>query len=357
MRDACHSDACGHHAVVGCLRRPAGRGGAARPRGHQVVRRSHGARRRRPGAARRPGARPRRRERRRQVDVDEGARRCLLPGRGHDRGWRRTRPLRPPAPGPARRDLDGLPGVQPAAGALGRREHLPGSRTAPPGVGRHREDAARHPGAARGPRSHRHPSRAAGAHAVGRRAADRRDRQGDQLRCPRHPDGRADRRARRPRGRAALRHHPWSHPPRGRDPVRVPPAQGGLRPLRHHHRPQGRPAGRDRAVRGPRRLRAGPADGGPVDLVVLPRPGRGHRGGRAAARAARRRQRVRRRGRPDPARRRDRRRRRAPGLGAHRAAGGGLRRAAVHPRRDGRSPAPPAARARPARRCGPGSRW
>ena len=37
-------------------------------------------------------------------------------------------------------------------------------------------------------------------------------------------------------------HHPRPHRARRRDPLRLPPAQGGLRPLRHHHRAQGRPA-------------------------------------------------------------------------------------------------------------------
>ncbi len=118
----------------------------------------------------------------------------------------------------------------------------------------------------------------AGALAERRRAADRRDREGDELRRPDHPDGRADRRAGRARGRAALRHHRAAHRPRGRDPLRLPPAQGDLRALRHDHRAQGRRPGRDQALRRARRRRAGAADGRPLHLLLLPRPAARHRG-------------------------------------------------------------------------------
>ena len=56
---------------------------------------------------------------------------------------------------------------------------------------------------------------APGPLAVGGRAADRRDRQGGQLRRPDHLDGRADRRALRPRGRAALHDHRRTSPAAG----------------------------------------------------------------------------------------------------------------------------------------------
>ena len=216
-----------------------------RPRADQELRRSPRARRRRPRPAPRPGARPGRRERRRQVDADEDPRRRAPGRRGHRRARRRAGLVQPPGPGPAGRPLHGLPGVQPAARAHGRREHLPRPRAAPPRPGRHRPDAAATPSELLddlGVTGLRPGQRV--ALALRRRAADRRDRQGDQLRRPDHPDGRADRRPGRPRGRAALRDHRAAHRPRRRDPLRLPPAQGDLRPLRHHHRAQGRPAGR-----------------------------------------------------------------------------------------------------------------
>ncbi|WP_442940225.1 ATP-binding cassette domain-containing protein [Nocardioides sp. B-3] len=140
------------------------------------------------------------------------------------------------------------------------------------------------------------------------------------------------------------------------DHLRLPPAQGDLRALRHDHRAQGRRAGRDGACGGARRGPPRAIDGRSPDVVLLPRPAARHRRRRAAARAARRRQRLRRRRRPHPARRRDRRRGRPAGVRSHRAPGGDLRgrsavaRRAADRRRRRQHPyaAPePSARARP----------
>ena len=177
-------------------------------RADQELRRPPGARRRRPRAARRPGARPGRRERRRQVDADEDPRRGL-----HQ-------------PDEGTIELAGEPvsfshpvqAQQAGVSTVFQEFNLLPERTVAENVYLGREprrrglvDTARmqprHRRAARRPRRHRPPARPAGALAQRRRAADRRDRQGGQLRRADHPDGRADRGPRRPRGRAALRDH------------------------------------------------------------------------------------------------------------------------------------------------------
>ena len=203
------------------------------------------------------------------------------------------------------------------------------------GAGRHRADAARHRRAAHRARHHPPQARHARAPALGRRAAGRRDRQGRQLRRQGHPDGRADRVVGRPRGRAPLLDHRAADRPGRRDPLRLPPAQGDLRPLPDDHDPQGRSSGQQRAGERADRGLAGATDGRPVADVVLPRQDPGHRGRRGPADPRGRREPVRRRRRPDRARRRDRRPRRAPGLWPHRARRGGLRRARVRPRHHG----------------------
>ncbi len=227
---------------------------APRPRSHEELRRQHGPGRRRPRPARWPGARPGRRERCRQVDADEDPRGRAHRRPRHRRARRQRGQLPPPAPGPGRGHLHGVPGVQPAPGTHRRREHLARTRTTALGVCRRRPDAARHPGPPRRPRRHWPPPPAAGAQPLRRRAADRGDRQGGQLRCADHLHGRADGSAGRPRGRVALLDHPRPDRARCRHPLRVPPAQGDLRPLRHDHRAQGRSPRRDPArCRGRRR--------------------------------------------------------------------------------------------------------
>ena len=121
------------------------------------------------------------------------------------------------------------------------------------------------------------------AHAHRRRAADRRDREGALGRRPGHPDGRADRGARRPRGRAPLRDRATPPGARRRDPLRLAPAEGDLRPLRHHHRAEGRRARLERPGVGARHRRAGATHGRPTDLRVLPRGRGGHRARRHPA--------------------------------------------------------------------------
>ena len=260
--------------VTGVPRVHRARSLAQRARPVQELRRPPRARRRRPRAAQRPGARPGRRERRRQVDADEDPRRRAPARRGHHRARRRAGLVQPPGPGPAGRPLHGLPGVQPAAGALGRRERLPRPRAAPPRPRRHRPDAARHRRAARatsaspasGPASGSARCRVAEQQIVEIAKAVSFDARIISMDEP----------------TAALADHEVELlyaiiaglTARGvGDPLRLPPAQGDLRPLRHHHRAQGRPAGHHPAGRRARRRRAGPADGRPLDLVVLPRPG------------------------------------------------------------------------------------
>ena len=122
------------------------RGRAPRPGTHEELRRPHRAGGRRPRPARRPGPRSRRGERRRQVDADEDPRRRAPGRRGHRRAAGTHGVLQPPRPGPAGRDLDGLPGVQPAPRADHRRERLPRPRAAQVRPGRPRPDEARDPG-------------------------------------------------------------------------------------------------------------------------------------------------------------------------------------------------------------------
>ena len=112
-----------------------------------------------------------------------------------------------------------------------------------------------------GPRAARSPSPSSRSSRSSRRSRS----------TPASSDGRADRRARRPRGRAALRDRPPAHRARRRDPLRLAPAQGDLRPLRHHHRAEGRRARLERPGVRARHRRARAADGGPLDLDLLPR--------------------------------------------------------------------------------------
>ena len=136
-----------------------------------------------------------------------------------------------------------------------------------------RPHAPRHRRAAPGPRGHPPQGHDPRAPAVGGRAAGRRDRQGGQLRRQGHPDGRADGGAGRPRGRAPVLDHRAAQGTRCGDPLRLPPAQGDLRPLQHDHHPQGRPPGQQRTGRRADRGLAGASDGRPPAHVVLPRHG------------------------------------------------------------------------------------
>ena len=71
---------------------------------------------------------------------------------------------------------------------------------------------------------------------VDRRPADHRDRQGHLARRAAADHGRADRRAERRRGRAALRRRPQPARRGPRAGLHLPPLRRGLRPLRHRHR-------------------------------------------------------------------------------------------------------------------------
>ena len=162
----------------------------------------------------RPGPRPRRRERRRQVHADEDPRRRLhrpTPARSSSAATRcrsatRSRRSRPACPRSSRSSTC-CPSARSPRTSTSAASRAAAASSTP------RRMQPRHRGAAR-------PASASTGLAPGqrvrslsrRRAADRRDRQGGQLRRPGHPDGRADRRARRPRGRAALRDHRAASP-------------------------------------------------------------------------------------------------------------------------------------------------
>ena len=158
------------------------------------------------------------------------------------------------------------------------------------------------------------------AQPLGRRAAGRRDRQGGQLRRQGHPDGRADRGAGRPRGRAPLLDH------RVASQAAASPSstsRTGSRRSSTSARPS--PSSRTASTWPPApaaelyRGRARAPDGRPPADDVLPREARRRAVGDVRLALSRRRQRLRRRRRPGGPRRRDRRHRGAAGLGSHRA--------------------------------------
>ena len=98
-------------------------------------------------------------------------------------------------------------------------------------------------------RAHRPAPPAAGP--LHRRPADHRDRQGHLARRPAADHGRADRRAQRRRGRAAVRGRPQPARRGPRARLHLPPVRRGLRPLRHRDRDAGRRVHR-RPARSPR---------------------------------------------------------------------------------------------------------
>ena len=145
-----------------------------------------------------------------------------------------------PAAGAGRRRRHRLPGVQPAPGPQRRRERLRRPRAGQARDRRPPPDGARDGRAARGGRRGQLRPAHAGPLAVGRPAAGRRDRQGAVAERAHPRARRADRGARRPRGRAAVHARP---PPAGagrRRPLHLAPPARGLRALRPHHGDQGR---------------------------------------------------------------------------------------------------------------------
>ena len=221
------------------------RAGAQRSGAHQELRRQHGAGRRRPRPARRPGARAGRRERRRQVDADEDPRR------------------RPPGRQRAPSSSDGdavsfshpVQAQQAGVSTVFQEFNLLPERTVAENVYLGREP--RRFGLVDLDRMQRDTQALLDDLGVTGLRATQRVR---QLSVAEQQvveiakalsydaqilsDGRADRSARRPRGRAPLLDHRAADRPRRRDPLRLAPAQGDLRPLRHDHRAQGRPSGR-----------------------------------------------------------------------------------------------------------------
>ena len=340
------------------VRQPRRRTAAAGTRDHQVVPRQRGSPGRRHRPRPRPGARAGRRERRRQVHVDEGARGRLPARRRLHRDRRGAPALRAPAAGPARRRRHGVPGVQPAAGPHHRAEHLPRSG-APHGplvdTGRMRRDTAE-------------LLTGLGVEGLDPDAPVRTLSVAEQqiVEIAKAITSRPG------SSRWTSRPRPWpttrsrcstrsSAPdrPRRRDPLRLPPAQGDLRPLRHHHRAQGRtvvtslPAGELDESTLVRLMVGRTISAFFPDKVPDTTPGE------VALRAPGARQRLRRRGRPGRPRWRDRGPCRTAGIGPHRAAGGDLRGAPVLSRRGthrraARDPAFPSGR-RPGR-AGPGHR-
>ena len=210
----------------------------------------------------RRGARADGRERRRQVHAREGARRRHPARRRRDARRRRSRPTST-RPHDARDagiaviyqeptlfpDLSIAENVVMGYHPLGSLRRIDRAR-----------DAPRRAGAARPPRRAAR-SRPPGARAVDRRPADRRDRQGAELRRPRPDHGRADGRAVGRRGRAAVHGRPDAARGGRGDPVHLAPPRGGVRDLRHRHRDARRRRRPRRADRRDDARRDGPADG------------------------------------------------------------------------------------------------
>ncbi len=202
----------------------------------EVLRPRGGAALRHPECPGRFDPRPRRRERRRQVDAGQDRRRRAPPRLGCLRARRRAGRLRLDrrVQGGGRRG--DLPGAHPLPRPLGHREHLHGPadrrRRSP-----HRpcRDVRRGRGPLRTPRRRPGPppSRPWPLH---RRPADHRDRQGHLPRGAAAHHGRADRRPERGRGRPPLRRRPQPARRRPRAGLHLPPLRRGLRPVRHRQR-------------------------------------------------------------------------------------------------------------------------
>ena len=241
-----------------------------------------------------------------------------------------------PVAGAARRCLDGVPGVQPAAGAHDRRERLPRSRAA------HASASSRSAACTATPTS---CSRASGSPTSRPRPLVRQlsvaEQQVVEIAKAVSFDAKV---IQMDEPTAALADHEVELlysiierlKARG---VAILYVSHRLKEIfdlcQHDHDPQGRPPGQQRTGRRADRGLAGASDGRPAAHVVLPRQAPRDRGRRGPADAEGRRQPVRRRGRPRRPRRGDRRPRRAAGLGPHRAGRGGVRGAAVRPRHDG----------------------
>ena len=185
-----------------------------------------------------------------------------------------------PADAQGRRHRGDLPGADALPGPVRRGEHLHGPPAARRRCGRiDRGRDARPRDRAVRPARRAHRPRPAGPRPVDRRPADRRDRQGAVLRGPGPGHGRADRRAVRRRGRAAVRGGPLAARRGRRGAVHLAPLRGDLRALPAGHDHARRPARLHRAGRRPHRRRAGPPDGRPRPRRALPQAGRHARRG------------------------------------------------------------------------------
>ncbi len=210
--------------------------GARAARRVEVVRPRRGAAVRQPARRGRLDPRADRRERRRQVDPRQGRRRSAPPRRRGLRAGRRGGRLLLHRRLQGGRRRGDLPGADALPRPVGHREHLHGPPAADPRPPhRPARDDRRGRASLRPPRRPHRPA-PPGGRPVDRRPADHRDRQGHLARRPPAGDGRADRRAQRSRGRAALRGRPQP-PRRGPRPgLHLPPLRRGLRPRRHRHR-------------------------------------------------------------------------------------------------------------------------
>ena len=149
------------------------------------------------------GARPGRRERRRQVDPDQGHHRRPPAGRAARSRTAANRCLRRPLRRPGRRDQHDLPGGQPGPADERRPEPVPRPRAGQRASGS--STSARctaRPRASLAPLRHRRRRPAPARRPRPRRAADGRHRPGGLRRSPGRHHGRADLVARAARGRA-----------------------------------------------------------------------------------------------------------------------------------------------------------
>ena len=277
--------------------------------------------------------------------------------RRHRRARRRGGLLQPPGAGAAGGRLHGLPGVQPAAGAHRRREHLPRPRAAAARPGRHARMERDTAGAARRPRRHR-------ASAEARvRTLSVAEQQVVEIAKAISYDARI---ISMDEPTAALADHEVEllySIIRGSPPAASRSSTSPTGSRRSSTSATPSPCSRT-AARWPPVPAAELDDAELVRLMVgrsissfFPDPVEGTELGEPRLELARRRQRLRRRHRPHAARRRDRRARRAAGLRPHRAARGASSASARSPAArcsvDGTAVRPAQS---PRRRSAPGSR-
>ena len=233
----CHNGANGSKA-------PKGRRGTRAEGHHQAVRFAGGQRPDRSVCVPGTGARPARRERRRQDDPDERALRAAPAGRGRDPAGRQEGPVQLAEGRHRGRHRDGAPALHARTGVHRGRERHPGhGGNAPVRPARPAQGPQRRARAVPALRARGRPGRPGGGPA-GRHPAAGRDHQGaGQGRVRAHPR-RADRGAHPGRGRRPVPHHQAAEGRRHVHRLHLAQAQGSSGDRGHDHRAAPRRGGR-----------------------------------------------------------------------------------------------------------------